>query len=95
MTIHLLAFLIGLFIVPLLLLMFGHRLRRRSARARAAFWGAIIGHGLASTIALGFGLTPAVEWTSDDTMRGLAGYWSLLALPVLGGLAGWLLARGR
>ena len=43
----------GLFLVPVVLLWLGHRLRRRTAGARAVFWGATIGHsiGIAVTLA--------------------------------------------
>ena len=38
------AFLLGLYVLPLGLLWLGHHLKKRSPRARGAFWGAVIGH---------------------------------------------------
>ncbi len=45
------AFLLGLFGVPLALLVAAHKLRRRSDRAQRAFWGAAIGHCVAAVLA--------------------------------------------
>jgi hypothetical protein len=92
MTISLTVFLLGLFVVPLLLLYWGHRLRRRTPRARAAFWGAIAGHCLAATIAVTWAMIPPEAWSADETLRGFFGLWGLLLLPVAGALAGALRA---
>lgn len=88
MSVHLAAFLIGLFGVPLVLLGYSHRLRKRSARARAVFWGAAIGHCVAGFLAVVFGMIPPEAWTSDEYARGFAGLWSLLVFPAAGALAG-------
>lgn len=85
--------LIGLFVVPAVLLWLGHRLRRRTPRQRAVFWGALTGYLLASCVALYASMVPAATWSPDDTLRGLAGFWSLLIGPAIGALIG--LARWR
>ena len=88
MSAGIIAFLLGLFGVPIALLFYGHRLRRRPERQRRAFWGAIIGHCIAGTLAVTLGMIPPVAWTSEDTARGFAGLWSLLVLPVGGAVVG-------
>jgi hypothetical protein len=87
------AFLIGLFVVPIVLLWWGHRLRRLDPRRRRAFWGAIVGHLVAGTLAIAFGLITPEAWTAEETMRGFFGLWALLLLPVVGGVAGALTNR--
>ena len=89
MSIHILAFIAGLFVVPLGLLMAGHRLRRRSPRTRSAFWGAIAGHCLALVLATTWGMIPPETLTAQETARGAASLWSLLVLPLGGALIGW------
>jgi hypothetical protein len=93
MSTGLLVFLLGLFGVPLLLLWYGHRLRRRSARGQSVFWGAIVGHCVAAILAVVWGMIPPEAWTSGDTARGFAGLWGLLVFPVTGALVGALLPR--
>jgi MFS family permease len=88
MTVHAQVFLLGLFGVPLALLACGHRIRKRSARARRIFLGAVIGHCLAGCLAITFALTPPEAWTSDQIWRGFAGLWSLLVFPVTGAFVG-------
>jgi hypothetical protein len=88
MSIDIAVFLLGLFGVPVVLLIVGHRLRRRSPRARNAFVGAFIGHCVAGVLAVTLGMIPPESWTPDQTARGFAGLWSLLVLPVAGGIAG-------
>jgi hypothetical protein len=90
MSIHILAFIIGLFIVPLALLVVAHKLRRRSARVRATFWGAVAGHCVALVLATTWGMIPPETLTSQETARGAASLWSLLALPLAGALVGWM-----
>lgn len=84
MSVNFIAFLLGLFVVPLVLLAIGHKLRRRSARTRAIFWGAIVGHIVAGVAAVTWGMIPPDAWEPTETWRGFAGLWSLLAFPVLG-----------
>ena len=90
MSIHILAFIIGLFLVPVALLMVAHKLRRRSPRVRAAFWGAVAGHILAMVLATVWGMIPPETLTPQETARGAVSLWSLLVLPVAGALVGWL-----
>lgn len=78
------VFLLGLFGVPITLLAIGHRLRRRSQRVRAIFWGAVAGHLVAAVLTVVWGMVPPEAWTSADTGRGFAGLWSLLVFPVAG-----------
>lgn len=80
----------GLFIVPALLLVAGHRLRRRPARWQSAFWGAIAAHVVAGVLATLAGLFPPEDWRPDDFWRGLLGFWLLLVAPLVGGIAGFL-----
>jgi ABC-type uncharacterized transport system permease subunit len=87
------ALLAGLFIVPLALLALGHRLRERTAVLRGAFWGGVIGHGIALVIAVTAMHVPPVLW--DSSTRIAAAFWSLLAGAAFGAAAGVLHARSR
>lgn len=93
MTIHVLIFLVGLFVVPTILLVYGHKIRRRSPRGRAAFWGAVTGHCSAAVLAVSLGMIPPETWTSEETWRGFVGLWSLLVLPLAGAVIGFALHR--
>jgi hypothetical protein len=95
MSLGFVAFLLGAFGIPVALLAFGHRLRRRTPRERKAFWGAVIGHCIAGVLAVTFGMIPPESWTSEETFRGFAGLWSLLLLPVIGAMIGVATARER
>ena len=86
-------FLVGLYVLPLALLWLGHHLKRRSARARRIFWGAVTGHCVAGTLALFAGMMLPEEWTAQERMRGFLGLWSLLIFPLAGGIAGALKSR--
>jgi hypothetical protein len=86
-------FLVGLYVLPLALLWLGHHLKRRSARAKRIFWGAVIGHCVAGTLALFAGMMLPEEWTAQERMRGFLGLWSLLIFPLAGGIAGALKSR--
>jgi hypothetical protein len=92
MTVGLLAMLLGVFVVPGVLLWMGHRLRRRPARWRRMFWGALIGHLVAMTIGLVFAMVPPEEWSGDDYVRGAFAFWSFLLAPIIGGAFGWFRA---
>ena len=72
--------------VPMALLALGHRLRRRSPRARAMFRGALAGHIVAGTLAVVWGMIPPESWGPTDSARGFVGLWSLLIFPVIGAL---------
>ena len=87
------AFLVGLFIVPVIILWLGHRLRRRTARQRGAFWGGVIGYGAASIAALIVGMYPAAMWGDSDLMRGALGFWSIVVVPVFGAAIGAVMAK--
>lgn len=95
MTVNFLALLVGLFGIPIALLVYGKRLRRRNARVQKAFWGAAIGHLIAATIAIWAGLVSAEGWNEGDRLRGFAGYWALVILPIAGALMGALLASPK
>ena len=90
MSIHILVFIVGLFIVPLALLAVAHKLRRRSPRTRTAFWGAILGHIVAALVATTWGMIPAETLTPQETARGAASLWTLLVFPLAGAAIGWL-----
>ena len=87
-ALNLVVLLVGLFGVPVALLQYGHRLRRRSLRFQRAFRGALAGHCLAGTIAIFAAMLPPEAWTSAEMIRGVLGIWGMLALPVLGCVAG-------
>jgi hypothetical protein len=93
MTIHRLALLAGLFLVPLVALAIGHRLTRRGARARGAFWGLVTGHTIAAVAATVMAMSEPAFWGADELWRGAIGYWGMLVLPLLLGMLGWLRAR--
>ena len=95
MTLGILAMLIGAFVVPGVLLWLGHRLRRRTPRWRAAFWGGVTGHLVALVVGSIAAMKPAAEWSGDDTFRGAFGFWSFLVLPVVGAVLGMLRAPRR
>ncbi len=93
MTMGIAAMLLGAFVVPAILLWAGHRLRRRSARWHAAFWGAVAGHVLALAIAPIAAMSPAEQWSDANVVRGAVGLWSFLVLPLAGAVVGALRAR--
>ncbi len=82
------AMLLGIFGVPMVLLWAGHRLRRRSARWHAAFWGGIAGHVVAIVIGSVAAMIPAEQWAAADVWRGAIGLWSFLVLPAVGAAIG-------
>lgn len=81
------ALLGGLFVAPALLLWLGHRLRRRSARFRGAFWGGVIGHSLGVAITLFATHYPPVFWGGEG-WRAVAVHASMLAGAAAGAVAG-------
>lgn len=84
----LLVMLVGVFVVPIAFLWAGHRLRRRTARWRAVFWGALLGYLVGATLSLVASMIPPEMWSAQDTLRGLAGYWALVMCPLLGAALG-------
>jgi hypothetical protein len=93
MRLGIVVFLLGLYVMPLVLLAWGHKIRRLTPKSRRAFWGAIIGHCVAGVLALTLGMIPPESWTSEETIRGFFGLWGLLLLPLFGGAAGALTTR--
>lgn len=90
-----LAFLLGLFVVPLALLVAGHGFRRRSAHTRVLFWGAVIGYTTGVLLATTLALVPAVQWPAAPAPRTFLVHWGMLLGTLLGTAAGWLRARQR
>jgi hypothetical protein len=86
MSLNIIVFIVGLFGIPIALLAYGHRLRKRGERQRNMFWGALFGHCIAGILAVTFGMIPPEAWTAEETARGFMGLWSLLLLPAAGGL---------
>jgi len=84
----------GLFGAPALLLCAGHHLRRKSRAVRGAFWGGLAGHTIASHAAIWYSMVPPEAWASNDTIRGLAGFYGMLAGAAIGTAVG-LLRAGR
>ena len=82
------ALLAGLFVVPAVVLLKGHRFRYRTKRYRRIFWGAIIGHSLGVAITLVLLIFPPVAWQDGSGWRDFLVHWSML----LGGAAGALVA---
>jgi hypothetical protein len=83
----------GLFLVPVVLLWLGHRLRRRAHGARAVFWGATIGHSIGIAVTLAAVHYPPVQWT--EGWRAVAVHWSMVLGAVVGAAAGAAAGRGR
>ena len=88
MTFGAVALLLGVFGVPMVLLWAGHRMRRRSARWHAAFWGGIAGHLVALVVGSVAAMAPAEQWTPSDVWRGALALWSFLVLPAIGAAVG-------
>lgn len=95
MSIGTVVFLIGIYIVPLVLLAWGHKVRKLSPGSRRAFWGAIIGHCVAGTLAVTLGMIPPENWTAEETVRGFFGFWALVLFPALGAVGAVLLQSYR
>ena len=93
MTPGVLAMLVWLFAVPAALLWAGHRLRRRPARWRAAFWGALVAHAAIVPVAMVAAMLPPAEWAPDDRWRGFLGFWAPLVAPLVGAAIGAARAR--
>lgn len=85
------AFLLGLFVAPAVLLWLGHRLR-----SRGAFWGGVIGHSLALVAVLVAAHWPPVLWVEGSLRAGIV-FGSLLGASILGAGIGAAVAvaRGR
>ena len=89
MTPDLIGLVVGLFGPPLLLLVVGHAYRRRSRRARTAFWGGVVGYTGGAILMAAAMYLPPVVWTAGSALRGLAVHWTMLGGTVLGMGLGW------
>ena len=87
------AFLIGAFVVPVVLLWLGHRLRDRTPAQRGAFWGGLVGHSIAIAVALAALHYPPVQWQGGT--RSMLVFWSLLLGAALGAGIGAVRARSE
>jgi hypothetical protein len=87
-----LAFLLGLFAVPIGLLVAGHGFRRRSARRRAIFWGATVGFLAGALLTVTLSLLPSTPWP-DASPRAFLVHWSSLLGALLGAGASALKAQ--
>ena len=90
-----LALLAGLFVAPAVLLWLGHRLRRRTPRMRAVFWGATIGYVLGMLATLWAMHLPPVLWDEGGGWRTAAVHWGMLAGAAIGAGAGMMRAGAR
>ena len=79
-----LAFAIGLFAVPLLLLALGHSLRRRTTRERGAFWGGTWGYLGGMVLTCVVSLTPPVDWAGGPALRSFVFHWSMVLGAAIG-----------
>ena len=95
MSVGLSVMLLGLFGVPAVLLWLGHRLRRRTPRRRAIFWWALGGYIVAMVVATVAAFWPPAHWSEADTARGLAGFWAMVLLPVVGAVVGAVVRVGE
>ena len=89
MTLSKLALLLGLFVLPGIALALGHRIAKRPARQRSAFWGVVIGHTAAMLVATAAALYSPVKWSAADVARGALGLWGMLVLGAIGGVIGY------
>jgi hypothetical protein len=84
--------LVGLFGVPLVLLVIGHKLRRRTPRQRSVFWGMLVGYIAGGVLSLVASVTPPEMWASTDAVRGAIGLWVPVIAPAIGAAVGALRA---
>jgi hypothetical protein len=89
------VFVVGLFIVPLVLLAMGHDLRKRPARQRGTFWGAASGYFAGVLVTAVLTVMPPVHWSAGSPPRDLAVHFSMVAGTILGAMAGSFLRRAR
>jgi hypothetical protein len=94
MTLSHVALLIGLFVAPAVLPWLGHRLRRRTPRMRAVFWGATIGYGLGLLATLAALHVPPVLWIGGDARTALV-HGGMLLGAVLGAAIGGMMGGRR
>ena len=94
MSVSLMALLAGLFIVPVVLLWLGHRLRRRTAPWRGMFWGAVAGHTLGMLASVAAMHVPAVLWAGGGARTAVV-HWGMLVGAIGGAAFGWMLGSRR
>lgn len=94
MSLSMMALLAGLFVVPVALLWMGHRLRRRSAGWRGAFWGAVAGHALGMLVTVMALHYPPIPW-DDGGSRSALVHGAMLLGGILGGAIGWMMGARR
>jgi NAD/NADP transhydrogenase beta subunit len=87
------ALAVGFFLVPVFLLVLGHRLRDRTTAQRGAFWGGVIGHSIAMVTAVFALHYPAVLWSGP--LRVFVAFWLMLIGAVAGAVIGVAVARRR
>ena len=94
MIAHPLPLLLGLFGVPVILMILGHRLRGRSENHKRRFWGGVTGYIIGIVVAVTAMLLPPVVWADTAFLRPFLVHWAMLAGGVMGILGGpfW---RGR
>ncbi len=84
-ALHVVVLLLGLFAVPLWMLVAGHRVWRKAPAHRRFFRGVVLGHCVAVALAVSLAVLPPHMWSPTDVVRGALGVWSLIGLPLLGG----------
>ena len=87
------ALLLGLFGVPAVLMILGHRLRGRSEEHKRRFWGGVLGYTLGMVVAIIAMLIPPVDWADGALMRSVLVHWAMLTGGTLGVLTGPFWAR--
>ncbi|MGH7444496.1 MAG: hypothetical protein ACREKM_06450 [Longimicrobiales bacterium] len=71
--------LVGLFVIPAVLLVIGHHLRRRPARMRRLFWGGVLGYLAGLIVATAAMLAPPIWWEGGGIARDILVYWAMPA----------------
>ena len=78
------ALLVGLFGVPLLILIGGRRFRHQSPNHRRRFWGATLGHTAGLLASLTATLVPPIWWHGGSWWRDFLVHWSMLVGAAVG-----------
>lgn len=89
------ALLIGLILIPVLLLIAGHRFRDRTPRQRSLFWGALLGHTTGMLLTLVLTMLPPVWWHQGPMWRDFLVHFSMLIGAMLGWGIAWLAFRRK
>jgi len=72
------ALLLGLFGVPSMLMVLGHRLRGRSESHKRRFWGGVLGYILGTLFAVTAMFIPPVWWPEESVLRPFLVHWPML-----------------